>query len=143
MDLKQSFQTAIDELDARQIRLDTQQAELKAKEMQLGIDRKSFEEKKHEIDAKIKEYGGIVEAERIKAEYEEKMANLTEEIRKNTAKRVELIGWENKLYGIEQRQEKKDTELAERETRLNKEKETYKEELKKNFVEALKQYLPQ
>jgi len=143
MDLKQSFQTAIDEIETRKAGLDIREAELIRKEKQLIADQKEFDEKKQELDTKIKELGGVEKAHEIKEQYERKMSEADKRINVASAKKAELITWENKLYTIQTRQTNKDKELAEREVKLNHEKETYKEDLKVKFVEALKQYLPQ
>ncbi len=109
--------------------LDTWEDELKEREDRLAQGERS-------LAAREK----VVLAEESK---EERIKELRELEEVNRKKLADVRAREKKMYDLHVSLERRETEVRERETAVSKREETYKERLKKEFLEEVQRRLPQ
>lgn len=143
MDLKAEFSAQVDELEKTKSILAGEwdavhkaQADVEAKMRELSA-------KQSAAEKAVAEAGGIDEIARLRTDYTGKLAEVQEELDGLKIKKSILIKWENRLVEIETRQKKEKEQLTRDQMALDDDKKTYKEKLKKEFLEALKAQLPQ
>lgn len=113
--------------------------------MELKLKNKEEELKKlqEELEVKRKEVDGILAKGDLDVVLEMKRKDLSALSVELSQKQHDLRKWENDLALIDQRQTVERENLDSQRRSLEKEKETYKETLKKEFFEELNKRLPQ
>jgi len=141
MDIKQSFEVILGEIEAEKVKV-AELAQVANKTLEEATKaKKEADEAKEEAEKKIKE---LADYERTQ-EYVNDLTSTDRELNKRKVELAEkhnkLVRWENKLVEIEARQKTKEEELKTKGLELTKEKETYKETLKEEFIKQLEQTL--
>lgn len=143
LDLKAEVLAQFDLLEKEKVEIAQQRESLTAEKIRLEERLLDLEKEKSEASKKVNEAGGVDEVAALRGSYALKLAEVQEELETQKAKKVHLIKWENRLVEIEARQKLDLESLTKAKEELSKDKLAYKEELKAEFLEALKKQMPQ
>jgi hypothetical protein len=142
IDIK-AIQAEVDAIEAARRQLDSDRQKLLADRTALEYEKTDIEKKRKEADKVISDAKGIEEIKRLQGELTQSITGLESDQRDAGTKRAELIRWENRLVDIESRQKQDAYKLAQLSDDLSREKAEYRAKLKAEFLEALKNQLPQ
>lgn len=143
MNIKDEILATLSQIESDKAKIESDKALLASEREQIKRERESLEKVLDEANAAVIKAGGIEEIAKKTKELNDLIEASKATATSASEKRLELIKWENKLVEIESRHKQEDEDHAKAREALETEKKTYKEQLKAEFIEALKKQMPQ